>query len=372
MRGERPTWDVQDSAGRREIRLSGDWTLLTTARTGSDLRKQLESLAKGSDDVWNVEGIGSLDTAGGLLLWQIWGNRIPERFSCRDDQHTLFDHLQKLAEIEKPPKQRLMSPLVALGREISGFFRELGHIFLLLGDLIIAGLYCVRNPRAIPWREISATIYRSGAQSMLLLAFIGGLVGVVFAYQMVPQLKEFGMDTAIIGAVGLAFLRELGPFLASIILVGRSGSAITAGIAAMSMTGELDALRAFGVSPTLRVVLPKVVGLTLAMPLLVIWTDFAGILGAIYISQTKLGVGYLMWLDRFPDAVAWSNFLIGFAKGMLFGGLISLIASYYGLRAQSNTRSLTEHTTHSVVVNLTLVIAIDGVMGMSLSSVGLG
>lgn len=372
MRDERPTWDVQGSCGRREIRLSGDWTLLTTARAGVGLRKQLESLSEGSDDIWNVEGIESLDTAGGLLLWQVWGGRIPECLSCRDDQRSLFDHLQKLAELEKPPKHRPMSPLVALGRGISGFLRDLGRIFLLLGELIVAGLYCFRNPRAIPWREISAMIYRAGAESVLLLAFIGGLVGVVLSYQIAGQLKQFGMNTAIIGAVGLAFLRELGPFLTGLILVGRSGSAITAGIAAMGVTGELDALRAFGVSPILRVVLPKVIGLALAMPLLVIWTDFAGILGAIYVSQTKLHVGYLMWLDQFPTAVPWSNFAIGFGKGILFGVIISLIASYYGLRARPNTQSLTEHTTRSVVVNLTLVIAIDGAMGMSLTGIGLG
>ncbi|HET8701203.1 MAG TPA: ABC transporter permease [Nitrococcus sp.] len=328
-------------------------------------------MSKGSDDIWDVEGIESLDTAGSLLLWEVWGKRIPQHLSCRDDQRPLFDQLQKLAELDKSLRPRFTSPLVALGQGISEFLQDVGRIFLLLGELILACLYCFRNPRAIPWREISAIIYRAGAESVLLLAFIGGLVGIVFAYQMADQLRQFGMDTAIIGAVGLAFLRELGPFLTSIILVGRSGSAITAGIAAMGVTGELKALQAFGVSPTLRVVLPKVIGLAIAMPLLVIWTDFAGILGAIYISQTKLHVGYLMWLDRFPDAVPWSNFAIGFGKGILFGTLISLVASYYGLRALPNTQSLTERTTRSVVVNLTLVIAIDGAMGMTLSGVGL-
>lgn len=372
MKSEQPAWDVTDSGGQREIRLTGRWTLLNIAGSGAELRQRLEALAAGSNDTWNVEGIEGLDTAGALLLWQIWGEAIPREFSCREDQRALFDHLKTLADIEKPPQPRSTAPLVTLGRDIFGFLRDFSRIFLLLGELIIAGLYCIRNPRAIPWRETSATIYRAGFQSILLLAFIGGLVGIVLAYQLASQLERFGMNTAIIGAVGLAFLRELGPFLTSIILVGRSGSSITAGIAAMGVTGELDALRAFGVSPVLRVVFPKVIGLALAMPLLVMWTDFSGILGAVYVSQTQLSVGYLMWLDRFPDVVPWTNFLIGFGKGILFGVIISLVSSYYGLKALPNTQSLTQYTTRSVVVNLALVIAIDGALGVALSNVGLG
>lgn len=372
MKSEEPAWEITDSEGRREIRLTGRWTLLTIAGSSAELRKRLESVAAGSNDAWNVETIEGLDTAGALLLWQIWGGAIPRDFSCRDDQRALFNHLKTLADIEKPPRSRFSTPLTSLGKDIFGFFHDFSRIVLLLGVVIIDVLYCFRNPRAIPWRELSATIYRAGVQSVLLLAFIGGLVGVVLAYQLASQLKHFGMNTAIIGAVGLAFLRELGPFLTSIILVGRSGSSITAGIAAMGVTGEMDALRAFGVSPTLRVVLPKVIGLAIAMPLLVMWTDFSGMLGAVYVSHTQLNVGYLMWLDRFPHVVAWPNFLIGFGKGILFGGIISLVSSYYGLKALPNTQSLTEYTTRSVVVNLALVIAIDGALGVVLSDIGLG
>lgn len=95
---ERPTWDIRDSDGRREIRLSGDWTLLTTAKASKRLRKQLESLTAKSNDIWNVEGIEDLDTAGAaLLLWQIWGGRTPQHLACRDDQRATFNHLQRLS-----------------------------------------------------------------------------------------------------------------------------------------------------------------------------------------------------------------------------------------------------------------------------------
>ncbi len=366
-----PHWEIRETEGNREFLLRGDWNLLAIARAGRPFSKALQELGAGPSDIWNLKEIGALDSAGALLLWRTWGRQYPEQLQWRDDQQSWFEHLEELPSAAARSPLRLWTLLTALGGSISRLFTDTAGILVLLGQLMVDMLYCVRNPRAIPWRGISATVYRAGAQSLILLAFIGGLVGIVLAYQMSGQLEQFGANSAIISVVGLAFLRELGPFLTALILVGRSGSTFTAGIGAMRVTEEIDALRALGVSPTLRIVLPKVAGLTLAMPLLVIWTDFAGAIGAIYVSETKLGVNWGMWLHQFPSAIPWANYFIGVGKGVLFGGLIGLVSSYYGLRVAPNTRSLSEFTTRSVVVGLALVIAIDGAMGIMLSNVGL-
>ncbi len=336
------------------------------------MTRNLARLGDGAGRTWNLEHIRALDSAGALLLWRAWGSRYPGRLRLRDDQRSWFRQLEDLPTATPPAPRTGWDALVALGAAISRLFTEAAGILLLSGQVLLDALYCLRHPRAMPWRTISATVYRAGAQSLLLLTFIGILVGLVLAYQMAAQLEKFGANSAIIGVVGLAFLRELGPFLTALILVGRSGSSLTAGIGAMHVTEEIDALRAFGVSPTLRIVLPRVIGLTLAMPLLVLWTDFSGMLGAVYVSQNSLGVGYRMWLHQFPAAVPWVNYFIGLAKGGLFGALIGLVSSYYGLKVQPDTRSLTEYTTRAVVVGIALVIAIDGLLGVMLSPVGLG
>lgn len=366
-----PGWEVREADGRREIRLHGAWNLLAISRAGRDFTRRFGELGARPTDRWSLEDVTALDSAGALFLWRTWGNRYPEHLHWREEQHPWFRHLAELPPVKAPPRLRVRDALVRLGGAIGRLSTDSGGILLLLGQLIIDFLYCLRHPRAFPWRGVSASVYRAGAQSLLLLAFIGALVGVVLAYQMSGQLEQFGANSAIIGVVGLAFMRELGPFLTALILVGRSGSSFAAGIGAMRVTEEIDALRAFGVSPTLRVVFPKVAGLTLATPLLVIWTDFWGMVGAIYVSQTDMGVDYRMWIDQFPGAVPWSNYFIGFAKGILFGALIGLVSSYYGLKAEPNTRSLTEQTTRAVVVGTALVIAIDGVLGILLSNVGL-
>ncbi len=366
-----PSWEVRESEGGREIRLSGLWTLIPVSRAGHDLSRRLRELSPRAEDVWNIEHVDSLDSAGALFLWRAWGRRTPEGLRARDDQRPLFKHLQNAEEQPPHAPRSLLQPLVVLGARLVGMVTNAGEMLLLLGRVMVDGLYCVRNPRAIPWQQISATVYRAGAQSLLLLALVGALVGVVLTYQIADQLKQFGQSSSVVGAVGLAFLRELGPFITSIIIVGRSGASFTAGIGAMQITGEIDALRAFGASPTLRLVFPKVIGLASALPLLIIWTDFWGIVGAVFVSSSRLDVGYQMWLLMFPGAVPWSNFFIGFGKGILFGAMIAVVASYYGLTTRPDTQSLTENTIRSVVLNLTLVVAIDGFIGLGLTNTGI-
>jgi len=369
---EGPDWEIRDRDGATEVRLRGSWNLLAvTARNGS-LPGPLQRLAERPSVTWDLQEVRAMDSAGARLLWRAWGNRYPESLRCREDQREWFRRLADLPGASPSPGRGLLDPLADLGKSLTRSAGDVAGIALLLGLLALDFLYCLRNPRVIPWRSLSATIYEAGVRSLPLLAFIGILTGMVLAYEMSGQLKQFGVNRAIIGIVGLAFLRELGPFLAAIILVGRSGSTFTASIGAMQVTEEMEALRTFGASPTLRIALPKVLGLSIVMPLLVTWTDFTGVLGAMYTSKHALGVPWGMWVHQFPETVSWLQFAVGFGKGILFGALIGLVSTYYGLKIEPNTQSLSEYTTRSVVVGLTLTIALDVILGFVLTAFGLG
>jgi phospholipid/cholesterol/gamma-HCH transport system permease protein len=341
-------------------------------RTDRKFFRRLRAMAENPNNTWDLTAVDALDSAGAVFLWRAWDGSKPKAFQVSDEHRVLFDHLEHIDLVVSPPEYHWLAPLQALGAWLVDIALQIAGMLLLAGQLVIDTLYCLRHPRALPLHEISATVYRAGVQALPLLTFVGLITGVVLTDQIAGELVQFGQSTAVVGAVGLGFLRELGPFVAGIIIVGRSGSSFTAEIAAMRMTGEIDALKAFGCSPTLRLVLPKVLGLALAMPLLVVWTNFCGIIGAILVSTAKLNVTYGMWLVMFPDAVPWSDFIIGFGKGILFGGLIGLVASYYGLSAASNTQSLTMNTTRSVVFNLAMVLTLDGILGVVMSGVGLG
>jgi len=232
-------------------------------------------------------------------------------------------------------------------------------------------VYLLHHPRDWPLREISANVYKVGLKATPVAALVGFLIGVVLSYLSALQLRGFGADIYIVNILGLGIVRELGPVLVSVLVAGRSGSAMTAQLGVMRVTEELDALSAMGISRTLRLVLPKVIALTLAMPLLVLWTSGVALLGGMVSAWMQLDLGMAFFIDRLPQVVPVSNLYIGFAKGAVFGLLIALVASHFGLRVRPNTESLSANTTASVVSSITIVILVDAVFAIATRSIGI-
>jgi phospholipid/cholesterol/gamma-HCH transport system permease protein len=227
-----------------------------------------------------------------------------------------------------------------------------------------------RHPARIPWREISANIYRTGARALPIIGMVGFLVGVVLSYLSARQLHAYGADVYIVNILGIGIVRELGPMLAAILVAGRSGSSMTAQLGVMRVTEELDALSVMGISQTLRMVLPKVIALTITLPLLVLWCNAIALIGGMLAASRELGINYRQFLHNLPSAVPISDLWLGVGKGMLFGALIASIACHYGLRIKPNTESLGTGTTNSVVTSITVVILVDATIAVMFSSVG--
>ena len=158
--------------------------------------------------------------------------------------------------------------------------------------------------------------------------------------------------------------------LAAILVAGRSGSAITAQLGVMRVTEELDAMSVMGIPHGFRLIMPKVLALAIAMPLLVIWTDIMAIAGGMISAQALLGMTPAFFLYKLPEAVPLINYWIGLLKGSSFGMLIALVSCHYGLRIEPNTESLGRGTTNSVVVAITVVIIADAVYAIIFSKLG--
>jgi phospholipid/cholesterol/gamma-HCH transport system permease protein len=223
----------------------------------------------------------------------------------------------------------------------------------------------------MPWKEFSATIYKAGARALPVLALMGFLIGVTISYLSALQLKMYGADLFIINLLGLGIIRELGPVLVAVLVAGRSGSAMTAQIGVMRVTEEIDALATLGISRTIRVVLPKVAALTLVMPLLVVWTSVAALLGGALAAWSQLDLSVIYFFSMLPKVVPIANLWIGLVKGMVFGFLIALLACQFGLHVRPNTESLSARTTASVVTAITLVIIVDALFAVFTRSIGL-
>ena len=228
----------------------------------------------------------------------------------------------------------------------------------------------IRQPRKMPWKEISANIFNMGFRALGITALVGILIGVVLSYLSAQQLRTFGGDIYLVNILGMSIIRELGPMLAAILVAGRSGSAITAQLGVMRVTEELDAMLVMGIPHGLRLIFPKVIALAIAMPLIVIWTDAMALIGGMISANFILGMSPHFFLQKLPDVVALSNYFIGLGKGVVFGAAIALVACHFGLRIKPNTESLGQGTTTSVVSAITVVIILDAVFAIVFSKVG--
>jgi len=364
---------LQESAADGSVRLllAGTWNLQALARRVGEVSTRLQRHAADPGAAWDLTGIDRLDDTGAVLLWRAWGGRRPERLRLRTEHEAFFHHL---AHAERPPRRRrgtrLSNGVLAVGRFSLLTADHAAGFLELVGAAVIEGLGLLSRPARIPWREISASVYRTGAQALGITAMVGFLIGITLSYLTARQLTIVGADIFIVDILGVGIIREIGPVLAAVLVAGRSGSAMTAQIGVMRVTQELDAMAVLGISQTQRLVLPRVVSLAVALPLLVLWTDFMGLLGGIVAAEVQLDVGLEDFLRRLPDVVQVSNLWLGLSKGLVFGILIALVACHFGLRVRPNTESLGVGTTNSVVTSITLVILVDAAFAVGFSHLG--
>lgn len=373
-----PAGDRQPPSLRQEaigadprVCLSGDWTLSFLAPRLEALRRQLQAVA--GDAGWDLSGVTRLDSFGAVLLWRHWGRRRPDGLVLPAELEGIFGRLAELGEttVQARAPYRFLDGTAQVGRAVFGFARHLVHFVALVGQLCLDLVYLLRYRGHWPLLEISANFYKVGVQAMPVTALVGFLIGVVLSYLSALQLQLFGADVFIVNILGFGIIRELGPVLVAVLVAGRSGSAMTAQIGVMRVTEEIDALTTMGISRYVRLVLPKVVALALAMPLVTLWGSSMALFGGMVSANLQLGLSFDFFLNALPRAVPAVNLLIGLAKGAVFGLLIALVACHFGLRVRPNTESLSANTTASVVTSITVVILVDAVFAIATRSIGL-
>jgi phospholipid/cholesterol/gamma-HCH transport system permease protein len=328
----------------------------------------------GPDLQWDLTGVARMDTVGANLIWHAWGDVLPKQVRLSPGLQQTFNALAchpHPAEAPARPRPERWLAVVKLGQNILEGVRHGYALLVMLGRLLLDLAAMIRHPARAPWREISAQIYRAGAQALGITALVGFLIGVVISYLSSQQLQTYGADRFIVKLLGTSIVRELGPVLAAILVAGRSGSAFTAQIGVMRVTQELDAMLVMGISHSQRLILPRVLALAMAMPLLVVWTDAMALIGGMMAARAQLGVPAVWFLNSLPDAVSLANYGIGLLKGATFGVIIALVACHFGLTIEPNTESLGRRTTTSVVTSITGVILIDALYAILLSGVSL-
>jgi phospholipid/cholesterol/gamma-HCH transport system permease protein len=352
-------------------RATGAWTFSGLKEHREELARQLADLEKqpAGRVAWDLTGVGELDDAGAVWLAHALRNAKQVEISP--------GHREILRQVSQgllvPSEHERFDPLagvVATGNAAAHAAEHLRDGVTLLGQLALDLSGMMRRPREFPLREFSAGIFRSGVTALPVTMLVGFLVGIVLTYLSALQLKRYGADLLVINIVGVGVVRELGPMLASIISAGRSGSAITAQLGVMRVTEEVEALSVMGISVTSRLVLPRVMALAVALPLVSFCTDIAALAGAMLVSRFTLGITPEAFLQALPQAVEVVNFWIGIGKSSAFGFAVAFVACHYGLRVLPNTDSLAVGVTRSVVAAITCVIILDAVFAIMLRNVG--
>ncbi len=355
----------------------GSWTLAGLA----GLEQRLSELDAPSQDlVLDGSRLQALDTSGALRLLQ-WVQRL-EHAGCTvqyvdwraSDQallHLVQQRWQAWDDHPHPPPQAALSLIAQIGqhaveqlRRALGFITFTGEVAVTLGRLLI-------NPRQIRWRPLLAVLETAGAHALPIVGLLSFLMGLVIAYQGGVQLRNYGANIFVVELVALTMLRELAPLLTAIIVAGRTGSAFTAQIGTMRVTEEVDALATIGISPMALLVVPKLLGLMIALPLLALFADIAGIIGGMVMAALMLGVAFPDFLDRLPMAVDLTSLLIGLGKAPVFAAIIALVGCYQGFQVSGSAESVGHHTTLSVVQAIFLVIVVNAVFSVALSILGI-
>jgi phospholipid/cholesterol/gamma-HCH transport system permease protein len=374
MEDATPRIEQQDTPQGRLYVVRGAWTAadLTGEATWDALTAQLKDLPD-SAAVWDLEQVHKLDHLGAQVLWNHWGRKWPEQIKAEPNQRAVLETVAKFS-IEAPAKARTTdwsAPFILLGERLFRLLDHLKGLVRLIGQLLLDILRLIKHPQEGPWRDLSGHLFHIGATALPITALVGFLIGVVLAYLISQQLRQFGADAFIVNILGISLIRELGPVLAAILIAGRSGSAITAQIGVMRVTEELDAMRVMGIARGFRLVMPRALALAVVMPLISVWTTIAALLGGMLAANVSMGISPSYFINSLPAAVEVANLTLATAKSVVFGLLIALVGCHYGLRVKPNTESLGQGTTASVVTSITVVILVDALFAVLFKSVGI-
>lgn len=325
----------------------------------------------------DLSGVRLFDTLGAVVLdrllrgldaagvrYQIVG--LEQRF------RPLLDDIIKGCH-EVPPRKKPLNPLIGglyvTGRTVVATGQDALALLSFIGAVIAAFLRVVVRPHTFRWTSMIYHLERTGLRAVPIVALITFLIGCIIAQQGIFHFRKFGATTYVVDMVGILTLRELGVLIVSIMVAGRSGSAFTAELGSMRMREEVDALRVMGFDPNEVLVLPRLVALVIAVPLLTFIGNMCALFGGGLVAWLYGDISPEIFINRLREAIALNTFEVGMIKAPFMAAIVGLIACMEGMRVGGSAESLGAHTTASVVKAIFLVIVVDGLFAMFFAAI---
>jgi len=266
---------------------------------------------------------------------------------------------------DPPARSKILHQTVEhLGRATSSHIEDLGEI----ARSVLDG---VRKPSLIIVGETIKQVYFTGVQAIPVVVIITFLIGIVTAHQAAGQLEKFGAAVLVVDLVSISITREMGVLLAAIMVAGRSGSAFAAALGVMKLNEEVDAMRVLGLNPNQMLIIPRILGLVIALPILTIFADIAGIAGGALIAVGSMGISGLQFVERVAFSTDLADFYVGLSKAPVFALLIAMVGTLRGMQVKSSAEELGLKTTMAVVQSIFMIIVADAFFATIFTRMGI-
>jgi phospholipid/cholesterol/gamma-HCH transport system permease protein len=374
----RPLLSGQAKGQVLELAATGSWT----AEHANLLEKLLADAVPppGARAVTlDITAIGEIDTIGAWLiernlrLWRSDG-RDAQILGISDRNRGLFAEVHDVnRHTPEAPERRngFLAFAERTGRTAGGFFNDILLFLGMFGAVSSALLRVLIHPRSFRFTSTVYHLYRIGWQAVPIIILITFLMGAIIAQQGFFHFRRFGADAYVVDLVGILVLREIGVLIVAIMVAGRSGSAYTAEIGTMKMREEIDALRTMGFDPVEVLILPRVLAIVIALPILTFIGSIAALYGGGLVAWFYGGMSPAIFIERLHEAISLTHFKVGILKSPFMALVIGIVACTAGLQVKGSAESLGLQTTGSVVKTIFLVIVLDGLFAVFFASIGM-
>lgn len=358
-----------------EYQYSGDMVISNL----SELQKTIDQLPPPESKNLIIDGknISQLDSAGAWLIWK-WRNRMEEQGihvelrNFPEREQTLLALVEEKIKLEVPqPPVETMDWVTKLGFSSTRFMHEFEDYLTFIGMMMMDFLRVMKRSTRSRLISYATVIYQNGFEALPIIALLSLMIGVVITYQMGLQLRNYGANIFIVDLLGLSILREFAPLLTAIMVAGRTGSAFTAQIGMMKLNQEIDALNTMGVTPAEVLVIPRIVGMLIVLPLLTMWANIFGVIGGMLMANNMLGISWYDFLHRFPTVIPLKTLIIGLGKTPVFALIISSIGCFEGMKVSGGAESVGRNTTRSVVLSIFFILLADAAFSVIFSKLKL-
>jgi phospholipid/cholesterol/gamma-HCH transport system permease protein len=355
----------------------GDWRNHSISAVLAAVERLEKENGRGRVEV-NLSDVRAIDTAGAWLI-----RRLITAKQLQGREVALIGAAESMQELIGALPEKVPAPAVATGPSSSLFERTFSPIGRLVAGLaadLVAAMHilgsAVRGAQmkfgrggGVSPASVVSQIDHMGVRAVPIVALMSFLIGAIIAQQGAFQLRYFGAEIFVVDLVGILQLREVGVLLTAIMIAGRSGSAITAEIGSMKMREEIDALTVIGLNPVGVLIFPRLVALTIALPLLTIIANFAALYGAAVVTWTYSGITFDTFLSRLHEAIDHTSVASGMIKAPFMALAIGIVAAVEGMKVGGSAESLGQHVTASVVKSIFAVIVMDSFFAIFYSAI---